>query len=155
MVAGLHRFRRKLGISRSCRRALPANGKLYTLEKSSKHAAVARATFDRASLNRKVELMEGDALTSLSQLSPRNPFDMVFIDADRSHYQDYLKWAADNLRPGGMVAAHNAFRSGRVLAPENDDDRFVADFNAALAADKRFETFIFGIGDGLAVGVRK
>lgn len=136
-------------------RALPLNGKLYTLEKSSKHAAVARATFERAGLNRKVELLEGDALTSLAQLAPRNPFDMVFIDADRPHYQDYLKWAAENLRPGGMVAAHNAFRSGRVLAPENDDDRFVVDFNAALAKDSRFEAFVFAIGDGLAVGVRK
>ncbi|MCA0457628.1 MAG: O-methyltransferase [Chloroflexi bacterium] len=136
-------------------RALPAGGRLYTLEKSSKHAAVARATFERAGLNRKVELLEGDAMTSLNQLAPRNPFDMVFIDADRPHYHDYLNWAAENLRPGGLVAAHNAFRSGRVLAPENEDDRFVAAFNAALAKDTRFEAFVMAIGDGLSVGVRR
>ena len=136
-------------------RALPAGGRLFTLEKSSKHAAVARATFERAGLNRKVELLEGDAMTSLNQLGPRNPFDMVFIDADRPHYRDYLNWAAENLRPGGLVAAHNAFRSGRVLAPENEDDRFVAEFNAALAKDTRFEGFVMAIGDGLSVGVRR
>ena len=56
---------------------------------------------------------------------------------------------------GGIVAAHNAFRSGRVLAPENEDDQFVQDFNAALAKDHRFEAFVFAIGDGLAVAVRK
>ncbi len=136
-------------------RALPAGGKLYTIEKSSKHAAVARANFDRAGLNSRIELLEGDAQDSLIKLAPRNPFDMVFIDADRPHYQDYLDWAAANLRPGGLVAAHNAFRSGRVLSPENDDDRFVQDFNAALSKDMRFEAFVVAVGDGLAVGVRK
>ncbi len=136
-------------------RALPANGKLYTLEKSAKHAAIARDNFESAGLKSRVELFEGDALTSLAKLSARNPFDMVFIDADRPHYHDYLDWAAENLRPGGLVAAHNAFRSGRVLAPENEDDQFVKDFNAALAKDNRFEAFVIAVGDGLAVGVRK
>lgn len=136
-------------------RALPAGGKLYTLEKSDKHAAVARANFERAGLNTRIELLVGDAQDLLKKLSPRNPFDMVFIDADRPQYQDYLEWAAENLRPGGVVAAHNAFRSGRVLAPENDDDRFVREFNAALAKDNRFEAFVFAIGDGLATAVRK
>lgn len=136
-------------------RGLPDDGRLFTLEKSSKHAAVARASFERAGLNHKVELFEGDALETLQKLAARNPFDMVFIDADRPHYLDYLNWAAENLRPGGLVAAHNAFRSGRVLAPDNDDDRFVAAFNTALSHDRRFEAFILAIGDGLAVGVRK
>ena len=136
-------------------RALPANGKLYTLEKSAKHAAVARDNFERAGLKSRVELLEGDAQTSLAKLSARNPFDMIFIDADRPNYHNYLHWAAENLRPGGIVAAHNAFRSGRVLAPENDDDQFVKDFNVALAKDTRFEAFVIAVGDGLAVGVRK
>ena len=136
-------------------RALPSSGKLYTIEKSSKHAAIARDNFERAGLSARIELLEGDALDSLKKLSPRNPFDMVFIDADRPHYQDYLDWAAGNLRPGGLVAAHNAFRSGRVIAPENEDDRFVQDFNAALAKDTRFEAFVIAVGDGFAVGVRK
>jgi caffeoyl-CoA O-methyltransferase len=136
-------------------RALPADGKLYTLEKSDKHAAVARANFERAGLNTRIELLVGDAQDLLKKLTPRNPFDMVFIDADRPHYQDYLEWAAENLRPGGIVTAHNAFRSGRVLAPENEEDRFVREFNANLAKDSRFEAFVFAIGDGLTTGVRK
>ena len=135
-------------------RALPADGKLYTLEKSSKHAAVARSSFARAGLNN-VELLEGDAQDSLKKLASKGPFDLVFIDADKPGYPAYLAWSVENLRPGGMVAAHNAFRSGRVLAPESEDDRAMDAFNRALAAESRLESFILAIGDGMAVGVKK
>jgi caffeoyl-CoA O-methyltransferase len=136
-------------------RALPADGKLYTLEKSSKHAAVARSSFERAGLNGKVELLEGDAQDSLKKLTSKGPFDLVFIDADKPGYPAYLAWSVENLRPGGMVAAHNAFRNGRVLAPESEDDRAMDTFNRALAAEPRLESFILAIGDGMAVGVKK
>lgn len=136
-------------------RALPASGKLYTLEKSSKHAAVARASFERAGVSARVELLEGDAHESLRKLTTRAPFDLVFIDADKGSYPAYLDWAASNLRPGGIVAAHNAFRSGKVLAPVEEVDQQMDAFNRALAGDARFNSLIFAIGDGLAVGVRK
>jgi caffeoyl-CoA O-methyltransferase len=136
-------------------RALPADGKLYTLEKSSKHAAVARSSFERAGVSNKVELLEGDAQDSLKKLTSKGPFDLIFIDADKPGYPAYLAWSVDNLRPGGMVAAHNAFRSGKVLAPESDDDRAMDAFNRALAAESRLESFILAIGDGMAVGVKK
>ena len=136
-------------------RALPAGGKLYTLEKSSKHAGVARASFERAGVADRVELLEGDAHDSLRKIASNRPFDLVFIDADKGGYIDYLAWAVDNLRPGGMVAAHNAFRHGAVLAPENDDDRTIQAFNAALAKDTRLESTILAVGDGMAVGIKR
>jgi caffeoyl-CoA O-methyltransferase len=136
-------------------RALPADGKLYSLEKSSKHAAVARSSFERAGLNGKVELLEGDAQDSLKNLTSKGPFDLIFIDADKVGYPAYLDWAVENLRPGGMVAAHNAFRNGKVIAPESDDDRAMDTFNRVLAAEPRLESFILAIGDGMAVGVKK
>ena len=80
---------------------------------------------------------EGEALALLGKLSAEAPFDFVFIDADKPSYGDYLAWAVDNLRPGGMVSAHNAFRGGKVLAPENDDDRLMDAFNRALAETLR------------------
>jgi caffeoyl-CoA O-methyltransferase len=135
-------------------RALPPDGKLITLEKSSKHAAVARASYARAGVSDSVELREGDALVLLDKLSAEGPFDFVFIDADKASYGDYLAWTVDNLRPGGMVAAHNALRSGRVLAPESDDDRLMDAFNRALAANARLDSFIIGVGDGMAVGIK-
>lgn len=136
-------------------RALPENGKLYTVEKSSKHAAVARRSFERAGLSHKIELWQGEAQDMLRKLSAKAPFDMVFIDADKASYPFYLEWAVTHLRSGGLVAAHNALRHGRVIAPENDDDRFMAHFNQQIAADKRLESFILSTGDGMAVGIKK
>ena len=136
-------------------RALPSGGKLITLEKSSKHAAVARASFKHAGVSDRVELREGDGMTLLGKLSAEGPFDFVFIDADKPTYPQYLAWTVDNLRAGGMVAAHNALRDGRVLAPESEDDRMMDAFNRALAADARLDSFIIGVGDGMAVGIKR
>lgn len=135
-------------------RALPAEGKLYTLEKSSKHAAVARASFDHAGVANRVEVIEGAALGSLKKLTNRAPFDAVFIDADKGGYPDYFAWAVEHVRPGGLIAAHNALRHGRIVAPESDDDRAMDAFNRAFAADGRLFSTIIMAGDGMAVGIR-
>jgi len=136
-------------------RALPPGGRLITLEKSAKHAALARQSFTRAGVADRVELREGDALPALEKLGAQGPFDFVFIDADKANYRAYYAWAADHLRPGGIMAAHNAFRGGRVLAPVDDDDRAVDAFNRQLAADDRFVSGILGVGDGMSVGIRR
>jgi caffeoyl-CoA O-methyltransferase len=136
-------------------RALPPGGKLITLEKSSKHAAVVRASFERAGVSDRTEVREGDGMSLLGKLSAEGPFDFVFIDADKASYAQYLAWTVDNLRTGGMVAAHNALRDGRVIAPESDDDRMMDAFNRALAADARLDSFIIGVGDGMAVGIKR
>lgn len=136
-------------------RALPADGKLFTLERSSKHADVARASFQRSGVADKIEIIVGDATESLRKLSAQKPFDFVFLDADKTGYLKYLDWAVENLRPGGIVAAHNALRHGKILAPENDDDKAMVAFNKALADNKRLDSTIIGVGDGLAVGILK
>jgi len=136
-------------------RALPADGKLYTLEYSSKHAAVSRASFEQAGVHDRIELIEGRAVDSLAKLVDKGPFDLVFIDADKGSYPAYLQWAVENLRPGGLVAAHNAFRSGKVINQQSDEDRAMDAFNRAMAAESRLESFILAIGDGMAVGVKK
>jgi caffeoyl-CoA O-methyltransferase len=136
-------------------RALPPDGKLYTLEKSSKHAEVARASFARAGLSAKIDVLEGTALDSLRKVTAHGPFDFVFIDADKASYPAYLDWSIENLRLGGIITAHNAFREGRIIAPESDDDRAMQAFNAALASNSRLESTIIGIGDGMAVAIKK
>jgi caffeoyl-CoA O-methyltransferase len=136
-------------------RALPPGGKLYTLEVSSKHARVARASFERAGLKDTVEVLEGAAVDSLKKIGSKGPFDFVFIDADKEGYPHYLGWAVENLRPGGMVAAHNAFRGGNVIAPEDESDRAMDAFNRSLAGHSQLESLILGIGDGMAVGIKK
>jgi caffeoyl-CoA O-methyltransferase len=136
-------------------RALPDDGKLYTVEVSSKHAQVARASFERAGLDGKVELVQGEARVMLDKLRDKGPFDFVFIDADKESYGAYLNWAVDNLRSGGIVAAHNAYRHGGVVDPQNDGDRAMRDFLEQLATDDRLDSMVIPLGDGMAVGLRK
>jgi len=136
-------------------RALPVDGKLFTLEKSSKHAAIARASYERAGVAHKVVLREGAAIDLLPHLTAHGPFDFVFLDADRPNYVNYLKWAEENLRPGGILAVHNAYAGGRVLKPESENDQGMVDFNVALAKNPHFDSTIIGVGDALAVGVKK
>jgi caffeoyl-CoA O-methyltransferase len=135
-------------------RALPADGKLYTLEASPKHAAVARSSFERAGLSDKVEIIEGPAVESMHKLNAQGPFDFVFIDADKESYPQYLAWAIDNLRSGGIVAAHNALRHGGVVSLQNEGDRQMDQFNRALAADERLFSSLFAFGDGMALGIK-
>ena len=135
-------------------RALPEDGMLYTLEVSSLHARVARASFARGGLTARVQLLEGPALESLQTVSAQAPFDLIFIDADKEGYPQYLAWALEYLRVGGVIASHNAFRGGRVLAPETADDGGMDQFNRALAAEARLSSTIFSIGDGMAVGIK-
>lgn len=136
-------------------RALPDDGRLFTLEVSSKHAEVAQANFAQAGVAEKVEVVQGAAADVLKNIEPHAPFDMVFIDADKGSYGTYLEWAAAHLRPGGIMAAHNAFRGGGALHPENDDDRAVDAFNRALATDPRWHGMILPLGDGMAVAMRR
>jgi predicted O-methyltransferase YrrM len=144
-------------------RALGPGGRLITLELSPIHAAVARANLARAELTDRVEVVVGSALESLPALEARGegPFDMVFIDADKTSYTEYLRWAVRLTRPGGLIVADNVVRGGRVLAPDGDAAAEGArDFNAALAAEPRLEaTALQVVGrkghDGIAIAIVK
>jgi caffeoyl-CoA O-methyltransferase len=136
-------------------RSLPADGKLVTLDVSEKHANVAKGNFAHAGLSDKIEVRQGDARDLLKKLSAEGPFDMVFIDADKDSYPFYLEWAIDNVRQGGLIAAHNALRHGKIVAPENDLDRAMVEFNKRIAEDSRLSSFILAVGDGMAVSIKK
>jgi len=101
-------------------RALAPEGTLFTLELDPRHAEIARESLREAGLEARAEVVVGDALTSLAALASRGPFDVVFIDADKGRYDAYVSWAAENLRPGGLLVADNVFFFGRLLADERD-----------------------------------
>ena len=103
--------------------ALPDGGKLVTCEYLSKHADIARANVEAAGLDRKVEIRVGAALDTLAALHAegQEPFDLVFIDADKEHDADYLDWAVRLGRPGTVVVLDNAVWEGAVLDPSIDD----------------------------------
>lgn len=134
---------------------LPDDGTLHTIELLEERAAVARKNFQMAGVGDKVQVHQGNSHAVLERLVGEAPFDMIFLDADKQSYPYYLQWAAEHLRSGGLLAAHNAFRRGRVLAPVGDGDEELIEFNEMLAEDERFSSFIIGVGDGFAVGLRK
>jgi predicted O-methyltransferase YrrM len=104
-------------------RALPADGRLITLEVQLKHAEVAQANIARAGLSDRVELRLGPALDTLQQLANegRGPFDLIFIDADKPTYTEYFAWAVKLSRPGTVIIADNVVRKGAVADPESED----------------------------------
>ena len=141
-------------------RALPAGGRLITLEFDPKHAEVARANIARAGLADVVEVRLGRALDTLKQLAAENrgPFDLIFIDADKPGYPDYFPWALKLSRPGSMIIADNVVRNGDVIDADSSDPNVqgMRRFNELLAAEPRVSaTVIQTVGskgyDGFAI----
>lgn len=119
-------------------RALPPGGRLVTLERDPAHAEVARRNLDDAGLAGTVEVIVGPARDTLATLAREGagPFDMVFVDADKPPYAEYLEAAMRLSAPGTLIVADNVVRDGRVAQGPSDDEAVagVQRFNAALAA---------------------
>jgi predicted O-methyltransferase YrrM len=143
-------------------RALPPGGRLVTLELEPTYAAIARANIAGAGLADVVELRLGAALQTLPQLAAegRGPFDLIFIDADKSGYPDYLPWSLALARPGSVMVADNVVRNGAIIEATSDDPsvRGVRRFNELVAAEPRLSaTAIQTVGskgyDGFAIAL--
>lgn len=104
-------------------RALPADGKLITLEADPTHAGVARQNIRLAGLNERIELIEGPALNTLENFEDVQPFDLIFIDADKPNNPHYLEWALHYSRPGTLIVGDNVVRDGEVINGQSDDAR--------------------------------
>jgi predicted O-methyltransferase YrrM len=141
-------------------RSLPPDGRLISLEIDPKRAEIARANIARAELANAVEIRVGAAADSLQKLvaEGRGPFDLIFIDADKPGYAEYLKWSLKLSRPGTLILADNVVRKGAVADPASTDENVqgIREFNEALAAEKRVTTTVIQtVGckgyDGLAL----
>jgi len=148
-------------------RALPAGGRLVTLEAEPRYAEVARANIADAGYGDVVELRVGRALETLSQLVAEGagPFDLIFIDADKANNPGYFEWSLELSRPGTLVVTDNVVRDGLILDPDADDPsggnatiRGVRAFYEMLAAEPRVSaTAIQTVGakgyDGFALAI--
>ena len=143
-------------------RALPAGGRLITIEANPAHAEVARKNLERAGLDDRVSVRVGRALDVLPELvaEGQGPFDMIFIDADKAPYAEYLEWTLQLARPGTLILADNVVRGGNVLETSATDADTVGirRFNEALASHAGVESVVLqSVGtrghDGMALAV--
>jgi len=122
-------------------RGMVPGGKLITLEAESRHAEVARRNLDSAGVGSLVEIILGSALQTLPTLEEqgRGPFDLIFIDADKSALPDYFKWSMKLSKPGSVIVVDNVVRKGEVLDTSGRDASVagVRRMNELIAADGR------------------
>lgn len=138
------------GFSALCiARGLPGDGSLLCLDINEEWTAIARRYWERAGLEDRIELRLGPALDSLRALPAEPTFDLAFVDADKTGYAGYVEELHPRLTDDAVVLLDNTLRGGRVLDPQSDDDRAIAELNAALAADPRWETVLLPLADGL------
>ena len=139
-------------------RALPATGRVVTVEAEPRYAEVARANIARAGCAQAVELRVGNALEVLPELHAEGagPFDLIFIDADKGNYPGYLEWSLKLSRPGTLIIGDNVVRDGAILDPDKPDPRTgdgdllrgVRRFYELLASEPRVRaTAIQTVGD--------
>jgi len=145
-------------------RALPPDGKLITLELSPKHAEVAAKNIARAGLTALIEQRVGPALDSFAQLQTERtePFDLIFIDADKPNNPNYLDWALRLSHPGTIIITDNVIREGEVLKADDPDPTVqgTRHFFEKLGTDDRLEaTALQTVGckkhDGFAIAIVK
>lgn len=139
-------------------RGMGARGVLDTVDIEPKHAEVARESFQKNGLAKRVRIHVGEAAHVLPRLRKHGPFDLCFIDADKEGYPAYLDWAANNLRPAGLVILDNAFLFGHLAEkPIGKNAIEIAAMQKThdmLTHDDRFRATVFPTGEGLAVGVK-
>ena len=133
--------------SLSMAEALPANGKLTTLDLDPKAIAMAKKYFAKSEHGRKIELKEGPALESLKNLA--GPFDFVFIDADKTNYLNYYEAVLPKMPSGGLILVDNVLWGGAVLDPKTEDDKAIDSLNQRVAKDDRVNRVLLTIRDGI------
>ena len=177
LLARIHQARRILEIGTLggystiwLARALPADGKLITLEADPRHAEIATANIAAAGLARQVEVRVGLALETLPAVEGEAPFDMIFIDADKPSNAEYFRWAVRLSRPGTLIIVDNVVRGGEVADPASDDpmvlgSRQLADAIASeprvtatavqTVGSKGYDGFILAVGQLGRIGERR
>jgi predicted O-methyltransferase YrrM len=129
-------------------RALPADGQLISLELEPRHAEVARKNLEQAGVGSVAEVRLGRAIDSLATLAEEGvePFDFVFIDADKQSNADYFAWALDHTKPGSVIVVDNVVRAGAVADASSDDE--------AVLGVRRLHDLIQGDSRATATGIQ-
>ncbi|GLV60637.1 hypothetical protein KDH_74560 [Dictyobacter sp. S3.2.2.5] len=138
-------------------RALPADGRLVTLEIDEMHASVVRESFRLAQVDDRAEVRVGPALETLPGLEVEAPFDLIFIDADKEPYPQYLAWAIRLARPGSIIVADNCVMGGDGLGSvQESPSQFLTgarSYNQRASSDPALCSIALPISSGMTVSV--
>ena len=131
--------------------ALPEDGIVITCDIDEKAAAVARRYIAQASCGKKISIRMGPALDTMSTL--RGPFDLIFIDADKTNYLNYYRRSLDLLAPNGAILIDNVLWSGEVLKqpPPDESTAAIQELNRTISTDPRVTAVLITIRDGILV----
>lgn len=139
--------------------AMPADGRIVCLDVSKEFTDKARGYWDEAGVAGKIDLRLGPGLDALDKMiaGGEGPFDLAFIDADKTNYDGYYERVLKLLRPGGLVALDNMLWSGAVADPNETDADTVAlrALNAKIQADTRVDMALATVGDGVMLAVKR
>lgn len=135
-------------------RALPADGRVVTLEVEPHHAAFARDWIGRSDQRDRIEVRLGDAMATLPTLADASA-DAVFLDADKERYVDYLRQSMRILRPGGVLFADNVLADGEIATGSSTKVRALRAFLDAAKARPDLRSVIVPLGDGCLFGVKQ
>ena len=132
--------------------AMPEGGKLHTIDKNEELEDMMHRYFEKAGVADKIVSHIGNALDIIPSLE--ETFDLVYIDADKENYLNYYELVVEKTRKGGLIVADNVLWYGKVLSPEENQDKAtqaIIDFNTHVHNDRRVENVLFPIRDGLMV----
>jgi caffeoyl-CoA O-methyltransferase len=132
------------------------SGELHTIDNNEELHDFQRKYFDKSGFGRQINQHTGNALEIIPKLD--KIFDLVFIDADKENYSNYFNSIIDKLNPGGIILSDNVLWSGKViekLDPEDMATKSLIIYNTLLKEDKRIETIVLPIRDGLTISRKK
>ncbi len=134
--------------------ALPEDGEIHSCELMEKHVKTATGWFEKSDVNHKIHVHQGPAIESLENFRAGS-FDMMFVDADKTGYPEYLKRGTTLLKPGGIAVFDNMLWSGTVLNPEDDDAKALRETAELIKNNDRFEPLLLPVRDGIMIYRKK
>jgi len=134
-------------------RGLGEGGELVCCDVSREYTDIGRPFWERAGVADRIDLRLAPALETLASLPGDGAFDLAFVDAVKTEYQDYLELLHGLVRPGGLILVDNVLWNGNVIDPSIDDKdtRAIRAFNDRLTRDERFDRVMLSIADGLTL----
>ncbi len=135
---------------------LQKGGTLYTIDNNEELQDIVNKYLELSGNAQKVQHIIGDALEEIGKIN--STFDLVFIDADKVNYQHYFHKVIDKLNTRGVILSDNVLWSGKVveeLNPNDEETKSLLEYNQLLKEDKRLETVILPIRDGLSISIKK